>query len=69
VLEVIAAVERASGARVATRAAARRPGDPPILVADCAKALDWLGWKPRFPELDAMVATAWRWHLKTRPAR
>jgi len=69
VFEVIAAVERASGTRVATRAAARRPGDPAVLVADCARALDWLGWKPRFPGLDAMVETAWRWHLKRLLAR
>jgi UDP-arabinose 4-epimerase len=69
VLEVIAAVECASGTRIATRAVARRPGDPPMLVADCARALDWLGWKPRFPELDAMVETAWRWHRKKRSAR
>jgi UDP-glucose 4-epimerase len=69
VLQVIAAVERASGAQIATRTAPRRPGDPPVLVADCAKALGWLGWKPRFPELDAMVETAWRWHLKMRAAR
>ena len=69
VLEVVAAVERVSGARIATRAASRRPGDPPVLVADCARALDWLSWKPRFPELDAMVETAWRWHSKARSAR
>jgi UDP-glucose 4-epimerase len=40
-----------------------------MLVADCARALDWLGWKPRFPELDAMVETAWRWHREKRSAR
>ncbi len=66
VLEVISAVERASGARVATRMAPRRPGDPPVLVADCAKARDWLGWTPQFSELDAIVETAWRWHSRTR---
>jgi len=64
VLEVIAAVERASGATLATRLSPRRPGDPPLLVADCRKALDWLGWQPRFPQLDAIVETAWRWHSR-----
>ncbi len=66
VLEVIAAVERASGTRIAIRASPRRAGDPPMLVADCSKAVEWLGWAPRFPELGAMVETAWRWHSKRR---
>jgi UDP-glucose-4-epimerase GalE len=66
ILELIAAVERVTGSRINTRAGERRPGDPPVLVADCSKAMDWLGWKPSFPELDAIVETAWRWLRKTR---
>lgn len=62
VREVIAAVERVGGRRVPTRQAPRRPGDPPILVADATAAHRLLGWQPRFPDLDVIVETAWSWH-------
>jgi UDP-glucose-4-epimerase GalE len=62
VREVIAAVERVSGRRVAVRAMARRMGDPPVLIADAGKARRLLGWQPRFSSLDTIVETAWRWH-------
>ena len=62
VRDVIATVERVSGARVPVRETKRRPGDPPVLVADAAKARRTLGWLPRFSSLDTIVETAWRWH-------
>ena len=42
----------------------RRPGDPPRLVASAEKAIRELGWKPKFPKLEDIVATAWAWHKK-----
>ncbi len=42
----------------------RRPGDPPRLVASAEKAIRELGWKPQFPKLEDIVATAWAWHKK-----
>jgi UDP-arabinose 4-epimerase len=62
VREVIAAVERVSGRRVPTRQAPRRPGDPPILVADAMTAHRLFGWQPRFLDLNVIVETAWTWH-------
>ena len=67
VREVIAAVERATGATVAWRPAARRPGDPAILYASAQKVRADLGWVPLRPGLDAIVADAWRWH-RAHPA-
>jgi UDP-glucose-4-epimerase GalE len=67
VKEVIAAVERASGLAVPWTAAARRPGDPPRLVAGPGRAADVLAWKPRYTSVDDVVATAWAWHSR-RPA-
>jgi UDP-glucose 4-epimerase len=66
VRDVIAAVERISGRTVARTAAARRPGDPAILFAAADKARADLGWTPRFPDLDAIVRTAWQWR-QTHP--
>jgi UDP-arabinose 4-epimerase len=62
VREVIDAVERASGRAVPCQVAARRPGDSPSLVADARKAVDLLGWRPRYPELQTIVEHAWKWH-------
>lgn len=40
----------------------RRPGDPPALVASPAAIQRDLGWSPRFPKIDDVVASAWKWH-------
>ena len=66
VREVIAAAEQPPAA--AFRCARRRgaPGDPPVLVADPARARALLGFAPRFTALAPIVATAWRWHSRPR---
>lgn len=58
VREVVDAVRRATGHEVPVREAARRPGDPAVLVASNARAGTDLGWAPR-RGLDEMVADAW----------
>ena len=60
--EVIRAVERATGRSVKVVEGPRRAGDPPALFADSSKAIRELGWKVRFPDIDAIVGTAWKWH-------
>ena len=57
VLEVIAAVERASGRRVPYEVVGRRPGDPTTVVADSTLAHDLLGWRAD-RTLDTIAATA-----------
>ena len=64
VREVIRTCEAVSGRPIPTVERARRPGDPPRLVASAEKAVRELGWKPRFPSLEQIVSTAWRWHSK-----
>ena len=60
--EVIRAVEKVTGKRIKVVESPRRPGDPPALYADSAKAQRELGWTIRFPDIDSIVATAWKWH-------
>jgi UDP-glucose 4-epimerase len=62
VREVIEACQRVTGHPIPATVEARRPGDPPRLVARAAKARRLLGWRPRFTDLDEIVADAWRWH-------
>jgi UDP-glucose 4-epimerase len=42
----------------------RRRGDPPVLVADPAKAQSMLGWTAK-RDLADMVSSAWGWMQKT----
>jgi UDP-glucose 4-epimerase len=60
--EVVRAVEQVTGRRIKLVESPRRPGDPPVLYADSSKAQRELGWKVKFPDIDAIVATAWKWH-------
>jgi UDP-glucose 4-epimerase len=53
VREVIAAAGEVTGIDIPTREAARRPGDPPMLVASSALIRDELGWEPRKAGLGA----------------
>jgi UDP-arabinose 4-epimerase len=62
VREVIRTVEKVSGKKVPVRETGRREGDPPELVADARKANTLLGWRPKFADLETIVAHAWRWH-------
>jgi UDP-glucose-4-epimerase GalE len=59
--EVLAAVERVVGRPVPVREVPRRPGDPPVLVADASRSRAAFGWEPRHSDLDTVVKTAWEW--------
>lgn len=60
VLDILGSVERITGIAVPHDRSPRRPGDPPVLVADAGRAVAELGWKPRFTTLDDQIAHAWR---------
>jgi UDP-glucose-4-epimerase GalE len=60
VLEVIRAVEAATGRMVPYRIGPRREGDSAELVADSAKLQKTMGWSPKFATLEEMVASAWK---------
>jgi UDP-glucose 4-epimerase len=64
VLEVIAACERAVGRPIAREVVARRPGDPPALVARADRLRAALGWRPRFADIESVVKSAWEWHRR-----
>lgn len=64
VREVIAAVGRETGREVPARIGPRRPGDPPRLVADIARAREALGWTPQNSALDEIVRTACAWDAR-----
>ena len=59
VREVIEAARSVTGREIHAREAARRSGDPPVLVAASDLIRSELGWEPRKPGLEEMVADAW----------
>ena len=61
VREVVTSVEKISGRKVPRVEVARRAGDPPALVADATYATRILGWRPKYQELDTIVAHAFQW--------
>ena len=61
VREVVDAMERVTGEPLPVREEGRRAGDPPMLVADCGRIRELLGWTPRFDDLDRIVATSLAW--------
>ncbi|HIK63679.1 MAG TPA: UDP-glucose 4-epimerase GalE, partial [Henriciella marina] len=64
VSELADAVSRVAGKPVPRQSGARRPGDPPSLVASAAKAERVLGWRPQRSDIDTILETAWAWHQK-----
>jgi UDP-arabinose 4-epimerase len=62
VMEVIDAVEKASGIKVPVKLGGRRSGDPARLVADNTKAREILGFTPLHTDLEKTIASALRWH-------
>ncbi|MEE2921736.1 MAG: GDP-mannose 4,6-dehydratase, partial [Pseudomonadota bacterium] len=50
-----------TGRDIPVERAPRRAGDPPVLMADPAKARRALGWQARHSDLDTILQTAWNW--------
>jgi len=67
VREVIDAARRVTGLEIPAIEAARRPGDPAVLVASSAKIRRELGWTPQHADLDSIIASAWQW-MQHHPA-
>ena len=68
VLEVLDAVDRASGTPIRREMESRRAGDPPLLVSANGRILETLEWRPQYNDIDRIVgdALAWERRLKER---
>ena len=62
VLELIKAVERILNRKIAVSKTERRAGDPAVAIADASLAREFLGWQPKFTEIETIVESAIRWH-------
>jgi UDP-glucose 4-epimerase len=66
VLEVIDVTRKITGAVIPVIISERRPGDPPILVANASLARAELGWEPSRAGLDVIIKNAYDW-MKNHP--
>ncbi|WP_434451911.1 UDP-glucose 4-epimerase GalE [Lentzea sp. E54] len=67
VLQVVKGLEQVADRPLPVTFGDRRPGDPPVVWADPARAFDVLGWRARFG-LPEILATAWQWHASSHLA-
>lgn len=61
--EIMEAARRVTGHPIPVSEEGRRPGDPAILIASSQKAMDVLGWRPKYTNIEDIIATAWNWHF------
>ncbi|WP_243682017.1 hypothetical protein [Lacticaseibacillus manihotivorans] len=61
-LEILNAARKVTGQPIPAKIGPRRPGDPSTLIAASDKARTILGWKPKFDDVEQVIATAWNWH-------
>jgi UDP-glucose 4-epimerase len=61
--ELINVAREITGHPIPTTVVARRPGDPAILIASSEKIRRELGWQPQYPDLRAILESAWKWHV------
>ena len=64
VLEVLDAVDRVVGVPVPRLIEGRRAGDPDVLVADPARLKATLPWRPRFADIEVIIAHALAWERR-----
>ena len=64
VLEVLDAVDRATGNRVPRRQEPRRAGDVPALISDPSRIQNVTEWQPEYDDLETIVTHALTWERK-----
>lgn len=60
--QIIDAARRVTGHPIPVVEEGRRPGDPAVLIASSKKAMDVLGWQPKYTNVEDIIQTAWNWH-------
>lgn len=63
-LEVIKSVENITGKAFKIEKKPRRSGDSAIIFADNSKAVEKLGFNPKYSDIDTIIESAWKWHSK-----
>jgi UDP-glucose 4-epimerase len=67
VLEMVERVRAITGKAIVAEIRGRRAGDPAELVASSGKALELLGWVPKYSDVDTLVSSTWKMYEKSLP--
>ena len=62
VREVIETARKVTKHPIPSVEAPRRGGDAPRLVASADRIRGELGWRPKLPDLEQIITSAWEWH-------
>lgn len=62
--QVVKMIEKVSGKKIKIRMEKRREGDPAVLSADNYLIKKYLGFKPKYSDLQTIIETAYNWHKK-----
>jgi UDP-glucose 4-epimerase len=62
--DVIETAQKVTGKVIPYSIGPRRPGDPAMLIASSARIRAELDWKPRFPDLESIIGSAWEWRQR-----
>jgi UDP-glucose 4-epimerase len=66
VRQVVEAVKKVTGVDFKVIETERRPGDPPVLIADNRKIKSLFSWEPKFQNLEIIIQHAWAWEQKIK---
>ena len=64
VLEILQAARRISGKPIPSYNAGRRAGDPGVVAASSKLALELLGWKAKYSDVDSIIKSTWEVYSK-----
>ncbi|MGA8323719.1 MAG: UDP-glucose 4-epimerase GalE [Xanthobacteraceae bacterium] len=67
VKEVVRAAEATCGRQIKVEFAARREGDPPVLIGSAKLAQNKLGWTASRSKLELQIGDAWNWMKNPLP--
>ena len=62
VKEMVEIARKVTGHTIPAEVAESRAGDPAVLIASSKKAMEELGWKPKYADVETIISTAWNWH-------
>lgn len=64
VLKVVEVAQKVVGAEIPIKISPKRAGDPVALVASSRRAKEEFGWRPKFPQPETIIESAWMWMRK-----
>ncbi|HEY2068423.1 MAG TPA: UDP-glucose 4-epimerase GalE [Rhizomicrobium sp.] len=64
VRQIVGAMEKVAGKKLAVREQPRRPGDAASVISDPSRLKSELAWTPRHEDLDAIIRSALEWERR-----